>query len=58
MSNSQVLVAEVLERGEDGGEDSEGGLSLRSEGPAVRNSQSVEKRSTTKRRYSNMCPRI
>ena len=59
LSNSQVLVAEVLERGEEDCEDSEGGLSLmRSEGPAVRNSQSVEKRSTTKRRYSNMCPRI
>lgn len=58
LSNSQVLVAEVLERGEDDCEDSDVGLSLRSEGPAVRNSQSVEKRSTTKRRYSNMCPRI
>ena len=54
MSHPQVLVAEVLERGF---EDSEVGLSLRWESPAVRNSQSVEKRSTTKRRYSNMCPR-
>jgi len=49
----EVLVAEVLDRCGDC-EDLKMNLC---EAPAVRNSQSVEKRSTTKRRYSNMCPR-
>ena len=56
-SSSQVLVAEVLEVRKEDSDSVEVGSSTRSEGPAVRNSQSVEKRSTTKRRYSNMCPR-
>ena len=55
--SSQVLVAEVLEVRKEDSDSVEVGSSTRSEGPAVRNSQSVEKRSTTKRRYSNMCPR-